>query len=105
MPILLERVNLSVAALQVMTEELAKTGKPVSGLVEETKPDLQEFSRNTLAETSLLVTELRQLTGTLNRVARELEREPNALVLGRFAPTEGARRMTSTNSCRVHPQN
>lgn len=89
MPLLLERVNKSAAALQVMTEELARTGKAVSGLVQETKPDLQEFSRNTLAETSLLVAEVRQLTATLNRVAQELEREPNALVLGRTPRPKG----------------
>lgn len=83
MPMLLDRVNKSAAALQVMTEELAKTGKAVNSLVQETRPDLQEFARKTLAETGLLITELRQLTGTLNRVAQELEREPNALVLGR----------------------
>jgi phospholipid/cholesterol/gamma-HCH transport system substrate-binding protein len=72
-----------------MTEELARTGKTVSGLVKETKPDLEQFSRNTLAETSLLVAELRQLTATLNRVAQELEREPNALVLGRAPRPKG----------------
>ena len=83
MPMLLDRVNKSAAALQVMTEELAKTGTAVNNLVQETRPDLQEFARKTLAETGLLITELRQLTGTLNRVAQELEREPNALVLGR----------------------
>ncbi|HEX5549547.1 MAG TPA: MlaD family protein, partial [Nitrospira sp.] len=89
LPMLLERVSKSAAALQMMTEELARTGKAVSGLVQETKPDLQEFSRNTLAETGLLVTELRQLTATLNRVAQDLEREPNALVLGRTPRPRG----------------
>ena len=89
MPMLLERVNKSAAALQGMTEELARTGKAVSNLVQETKPDLQEFSRNTLTETGLLVAELRQLTATLNRVAKDLEREPNALVLGRAPRPKG----------------
>jgi len=89
LPSLLDRVNKSAAALQVMTEELAKTGRTVNSLVEETKPDLQDFSRNTLAETSLLIAELRQLTGTLNRVAQDLEREPNALVLGRTPRPKG----------------
>jgi phospholipid/cholesterol/gamma-HCH transport system substrate-binding protein len=89
MPMLLDKVNKSAAALQVMTEELAKTGKAVNSLVQETKPDLKEFARNTLAETGLLVAELRQLTATLNRVAQELEREPNALVLGRTPPVRG----------------
>jgi phospholipid/cholesterol/gamma-HCH transport system substrate-binding protein len=89
MPMLLERVDKSAAALQAMTQELARTGKAVSGLVQETKPELQEFSRNTLAETGQLVAELRQLTATLNRVAQDLEREPNALVLGRAPRAKG----------------
>lgn len=89
MPMLLERVNKSAVALQGMTEELAKTGKTVSSFVQETKPDLDQFSRNTLAETGLLVTELRQLTATLHRVAQDLEREPNALVLGRTPRPKG----------------
>jgi phospholipid/cholesterol/gamma-HCH transport system substrate-binding protein len=42
-----------------------------------------------LAETGLLVTELRQLTATLQRLASELERQPNALIFGRAAPTRG----------------
>jgi phospholipid/cholesterol/gamma-HCH transport system substrate-binding protein len=88
-PLMLERVNKSAAAIQGMTEELAKTGKAVSGLVQETKPDLEEFSRNTLAETGLLIAEVRQLTATLNRVAQDLEREPNALVLGRGPRPKG----------------
>jgi phospholipid/cholesterol/gamma-HCH transport system substrate-binding protein len=88
-PMLLDRASKSAAALQGMTEELARTGKAVDSLVEQTKPDLQDFSRNTLAETALLVTELRQLTQTLNRLALELEREPNALVLGRTPPAKG----------------
>jgi len=89
LPALLHRVNKSVAALQGMTEELAKTGQSVRSLVLETKPDVEQFSRNTLAETGLLVTELRQLTATLNRVAQDLEREPNALILGRTPRPKG----------------
>lgn len=89
LPALLQRVNRSAAALQGMTEELAQTGKSVRGLVQDTKPEIDQFTRTTLAETGLLVTELRQLTATLNRVAQDLEREPNALVLGRSPRPKG----------------
>lgn len=82
-PLLLERVNKSAAALQTMTEELARTSKTVGDVVNTTKPNIEQFTRETLTETGRLVAELRQLTATLNRVAQELEREPNALVLGR----------------------
>lgn len=88
-PVLLARINKSAAALRTLTEELAQTSKAVGSVVNETKPELEQFSRQTLPETGLLVTELRQLAGTLSRVARDLEREPNSLVFGRTAPPRG----------------
>jgi phospholipid/cholesterol/gamma-HCH transport system substrate-binding protein len=88
-PALLMRMNKSAAALQSLTEDLAKTGRAVGAVVNEAKPGLEQFSRQTLPETSLLVAELRRLTGTLNRIAREIEREPDQLLLGRKAPARG----------------
>lgn len=88
-PTLLDGINKSVAALNTATDELARTSKTVGAVVTEARPELQQFTRRTLPEAGLLVTELRQLTGTLTRVARELEREPSALVFGRKAPSRG----------------
>ena len=89
MPVLLERVNKSAVALQTMTEELAHTGRSVRSAVQESRPDIEQFTRQTLSETGALVTELRQLTGTLQRVARQLEQEPNSLVLGKKSQPRG----------------
>ncbi|HEX5545247.1 MAG TPA: MlaD family protein [Nitrospira sp.] len=88
-PTLLAGINKSVAALGTATDELARTSKTVGAVVNEARPELQQFTRRTLPEAGLLVTELRQLTGTLTRVARELEREPSTLVFGRKAPSRG----------------
>jgi phospholipid/cholesterol/gamma-HCH transport system substrate-binding protein len=88
-PAVLERVNKSAAALQTMTEELSRTSKTVGTVVSEAQPNLEQFSRETLAETGLLVKELRHLTATLNRVAQDIEREPNTLVLGRGPRPKG----------------
>ncbi|MGQ0667800.1 MAG: MlaD family protein [Nitrospiraceae bacterium] len=88
-PVLLARINKSAAALGTMTEELAQTSKAVRSVVNESRPELQQFSRQTLPETGLLVTELRQLASTLTRVARDLEREPNSLVFGRTPAPRG----------------
>jgi phospholipid/cholesterol/gamma-HCH transport system substrate-binding protein len=88
-PVLLAKINKSAAALRTLTEELAQTSKAVGAVVSETKPELQQFSQQSLPEIGLLVTELRQLAGTLTRVARDLEREPNSLVFGRSAPPRG----------------
>jgi phospholipid/cholesterol/gamma-HCH transport system substrate-binding protein len=88
-PALVARVNKSAAALNAMTDDLSQTSKAVRGIVSEARPELQQFSQQTLPEIGLLVTELRQLAGTLTRVARELEREPNAFLFGRKKPTRG----------------
>lgn len=88
-PVLLARINKSAAALGTMTEELAQTSRAVRSVVNESRPELQQFSRQTLPEAGLLVTELRQLASTLTRVARDLEREPNSLVFGRTPAPRG----------------
>jgi phospholipid/cholesterol/gamma-HCH transport system substrate-binding protein len=88
-PTLLADINKSMVALDSATEELAKTSKTIGTVVNESKPELQQFTKRTLPEAGLLVTELRQLTGTLTRVARELEREPSSLVFGRKAQPRG----------------
>ncbi len=89
LPAVLARVDKSAAALQSMTEELSRTSKTVGTVVTDVQPNLEQFSRETLAETGRLVTELRQLTATLNRVAQDIEREPNVLVLGRTPRPKG----------------
>jgi phospholipid/cholesterol/gamma-HCH transport system substrate-binding protein len=88
-PVLLARISQSAAALQRLTEDLARASQAVGTVVTESRPELEQFSRQTLPETGLLVAELRQLTGTLTRLVRDLEREPNALVFGRTAPPRG----------------
>ncbi len=89
LPSLVARINKSAAAVQVMTEELAGTSQAVGQVVRESRPEIQQFTRQTLSETGQLVVELRQLTNSLQQVARQLEQEPNALVFGRRAGPRG----------------
>jgi phospholipid/cholesterol/gamma-HCH transport system substrate-binding protein len=88
-PALLAGINKSVAALGTATDELARTSKTVGMVVNEARPEFQQFTRRTLPEAGLLVTELRQLTSTLTRVAREVEREPSSLVFGKKPSVRG----------------
>jgi phospholipid/cholesterol/gamma-HCH transport system substrate-binding protein len=88
-PVALAHINKSAAALQTLTEEVRETSKAAGSVVKQAGPELEQFSRRTLPELGLLVGELRQLAGTLGRVARDLEREPDALVFGRKAPPRG----------------
>ena len=83
LPELLERIHQSATAVQKVTEELAQTGKAVQLIVRESRPGIQTFTRETLEETGLLVTELRELISTLQRVTREIERAPDSLIYGR----------------------
>jgi len=89
LPLLLRRFNAIAASLEGLSRDTAKAGTTVSTVLTEARPSLEQFSRHTLPETGLLVSELRQLTASLKRVASELEREPNALVMGRKKPPRG----------------
>ncbi|TAJ07960.1 MAG: MCE family protein [Nitrospirae bacterium] len=89
LPPIIARVGRSAGALETMSKELARTGTSVNALVADTKPTLEQFTGQTLGETALLVAELRQLTATLQRVASDLEREPNVLVFGRAPQPRG----------------
>lgn len=89
LPALVERLSRGAAGLQQMTEELSRTSRSVGEMVGVSRPGIEQFSRQTLADAGLLVTELRQLTATLNRVAQHVERQPNVLVLGRSAQPKG----------------
>jgi phospholipid/cholesterol/gamma-HCH transport system substrate-binding protein len=89
LPELLERIRQSASAVKKVTEELAQTGKAVQTIVQESRPDLEKFTRETLGETGLLIGELRRLTSTLQRVAHQIEREPDSLIYGRPAQPRG----------------
>ena len=89
LPALLDRMGKSAAALQQMTVEVARTSREVGEMVGANKPGIEQFSRQTLADAGLLVSELRQLTATMNRVAQQVERQPNVLVLGRPGQSKG----------------
>lgn len=88
-PMLVARINQSAASFSTMTEELAKTSRSVHAIVDENRTELERFSKQTLPEAAMLVTELRQLASILTRVAENLEQQPNALVFGKTPPRRG----------------
>ncbi len=89
MPFLIERMYGSADALEAMAEKVGQTSTAVDSVVKDTQPDIERFSQQTLNEMSALVTELRQLTATLQRTALQLEQEPNSLIFGRTTPPPG----------------
>ena len=89
LPELLELTSANLRSVQNMTDQVARAGASVGSAVDDNRADLAQFTGQTLAETGVLVAELRELTATLRRVAKELEQEPSALVFGRPRPRPG----------------
>lgn len=89
LPILVARMDKVARSLDTMTTEAASATTAVGAVVNDTRPNIEQFSRHTLAETGLLVAELRQLTATLQRVARQLDQEPDSLIFGKHPAPRG----------------
>ena len=89
LPDILDQITASVRALRDMTNEIGRASASFGSTVDGSRTDIAQFTGQTLPESGLLIAEVRQLTATLQRLASELEREPNALVFGRARPVRG----------------
>ena len=89
LPEILEQAKASIRAFQSMTHEIARTTSSLQSTLDGNRSNIEQFTGQTLGETGLLVSELRQLTATLQGLAQELEREPSALIFGRPLPRPG----------------
>ncbi|MFO1324663.1 MAG: MlaD family protein [Burkholderiales bacterium] len=83
LPQLVRRVERSADAFDRMTTQLGAAGTSASGMLDASRPEIQQFTGGTLPEVRELVAELRALTATLQRTADKVERNPNVLLLGR----------------------
>jgi phospholipid/cholesterol/gamma-HCH transport system substrate-binding protein len=89
LPELMDQASASIRSFRHMTEEIARTSAALQSTVDENRSEIGQFTGQTLTETGALVSDLRQLTAALQRLAQELEREPNALIFGRSRPARG----------------
>jgi phospholipid/cholesterol/gamma-HCH transport system substrate-binding protein len=89
LPQVLDQLSDSLRSLSALAAAIARTNASVSSAVDRSRTDIEQFTGQTLPETGLLVTEVRQLTATLQRLASDIEREPNALIFGRGRPMRG----------------
>jgi phospholipid/cholesterol/gamma-HCH transport system substrate-binding protein len=89
LPQLLQQTSEKLISLQKMTDEIGRASAVVGSTVDGSRTDIAQFTGQTLAETGLLVNEMRLLTATFQRLAGDLERQPNALIFGRAAPMRG----------------
>ena len=83
---LVERVHRSADAFDTMTGEVARAGASANDALDAARVEARRFAAETLPEAQLLVTELRDLTGSLRRFSEQLERNPSVLLYGKPAP-------------------
>lgn len=89
LPRLIEQMQRSAQALEKMSNEVASAGASAAQMLDSTRGDVRQFTAQTLPDVDSLVTELREMTGTLKRVADELDRNPSVLLFGKPAPKRG----------------
>jgi phospholipid/cholesterol/gamma-HCH transport system substrate-binding protein len=80
---LVARVQRSADAFDRMSSEVARAGASANDALESARAEGRQFAAETLPEVQLLVTELRDLTGSLRRFSEQLERNPSVLLYGK----------------------
>ncbi|HUK39996.1 MAG TPA: MlaD family protein [Candidatus Acidoferrales bacterium] len=88
-PEIMAQTKTSLQAFETMSREIERTTISLDSALDSNRSNIEQFTGQTLAETGILVSDLRQLTATLQRLAEELEREPSALIFGKAAPIRG----------------
>jgi phospholipid/cholesterol/gamma-HCH transport system substrate-binding protein len=83
LPQLVEQLQSTATALEVMAEQVRATGVTVSQVVQARDRDLQQFTGESLPEAAVVINELRQAAGNLRRFSDQLQRDPSVLLRGR----------------------
>ncbi len=79
---LVERVERSADAFDRMSNGVAATAANVNNTLDGVRVGARKLADETQPEVQLLVTELRDLTGSLRRFSEQLERNPSVLLYG-----------------------
>lgn len=66
----------AVAAFEKMAKSFEKTSEQMNALVAENREPLRQFSGTALYEATDLLAQMRDLVGSMSRIAQELERDP-----------------------------
>jgi len=80
---LTRQIGLSAEAVTRAAERTAVAAEAVRATAADAKGGAQQLRADTLPELQRLLTDARAVTASLGRLAQELERSPNALVVGR----------------------
>ncbi len=96
LPKLLDTLQQDEKAARDAAAEFRQVAKGIDSLIAETRGPLRDFTGNGLYEMTGLVTELRDLTATLTRVADRLDRDPQRYLFGGHSQGVDASRPTTT---------
>jgi phospholipid/cholesterol/gamma-HCH transport system substrate-binding protein len=89
LPALIQRATDSVGAMDQTVKTINHAVYSFNRLITDTRQDLSRFSREGLAQAGPLLVELRQLSETLRRLGRDLQKDPDSLLFGRPAVPPG----------------
>jgi len=88
-PPLIEQMQRTAQAVEKMSNEIANAGASATQTLNAARGEVHQFTVETLPDVRLLVEELRGLTGSLKRVAEQLERNPSVLLFGKPVQKRG----------------
>ncbi|MEM7254780.1 MAG: MlaD family protein [Pseudomonadota bacterium] len=83
LPTLAIRMGESVDALKRAASSVDKASRGFDRLTKSSQKSLDQLAGTTLPQVDRLLGQLHQLTGTVNQLAQQLERNPNMLLFGR----------------------
>ena len=89
LPALIQHATQSVGAMDQTVKTIDHAVHNFNRLITDTRQDLSRFSRESLAQAGPLLVELRQLSETLRRLGRDLQKDPDILLFGRPAVPPG----------------
>ena len=89
LPHLVERMQNSADGFDRMTAQVAHASTDVNASVAGTRADLGEAAGEIVPEVRVLVSELREVTGSLRRFTERLEQNPSLLLFGKPASRRG----------------
>jgi phospholipid/cholesterol/gamma-HCH transport system substrate-binding protein len=89
LPQVFDQAATTFLAFQKASRDIARLAMVFEDAVKENRAGFSQFTGQTLADAGALVIELRDLTATLQRVAKELDEEPSALLFGRAHQPRG----------------
>jgi phospholipid/cholesterol/gamma-HCH transport system substrate-binding protein len=82
MPKILDSLQQDTNAIHDAAAGFGKVANNLDGVISDNRASIHDFAGNGLSEITALVTNLRRLTDTLNRVADRLDRDPQRYLFG-----------------------